>query len=86
MKSQEIIEKYKSDYLKSMKELVGGLKNDAEFSKEEKGLFLAPCIMLIRTLEWTLDDEELSLDDYCLKTNYNITKEIGFNVVTGEFL
>jgi hypothetical protein len=37
-------------------------------------------LAMIRTIDWTLDDSEMEFEEYCLKTNKEISEEFGLTI------
>jgi hypothetical protein len=82
LKNKDLIIKQRSELAEGLKELVTMMNDNSNevFNDEEYCKFMYGGLAMIRMIDWTLDDSELGFEEYCLKTNEDISKEFGLTI------
>jgi hypothetical protein len=82
MKSEQKLKDARKSYCEGLKELITVANNSETLSKQQENELLESiqgALILIQTLDWALNDEELNFGEFCKKYKNDFANEFKLN-------
>jgi chromosome condensin MukBEF complex kleisin-like MukF subunit len=74
LKNKELLINQRKEIADNIKELMDFMWNNSDDNCDR---LLENAMVMLRCIDWSLDDSDLGFEEYCLKSNTSISEEFG---------